>query len=93
MESCLKKTRHLPDDHYGQVGRALYPYLPGLGVQVRQPLAGFRPCRSPGGSVSVRSLAASGSPAHVTRPSVWPAPPASPPSLVANRETGPQRVG
>ena len=41
---------------------------------------GFWPCWSPRGSVSARSPVVSGSHAHVIRPSVWPAPLASPPS-------------
>ena len=70
MESCLKRTRHLSDDHYGQVGRALCPYSPGLGVQVRQHLVGFRLCWSLSGSISVHSPVVSGSHVHVIRPSV-----------------------
>ena len=42
VESYRKITRHLPVDHYGQVGRALCPYSFGLGVHVWQPLVGFR---------------------------------------------------
>ena len=93
MKSYLKITCHLPVDHYGQVGRALFPYLSGLGVHVGEHLVGFRPDWSPNGSVSVHSLAVSGSHAHVIRPSVWPAPLASPPSPDASGETDLQRVG
>ena len=93
VESCLKRTPHLPDDHYGQVGRALCPYFPGLGVQVGQHLMGFRPCWFPNGSVSVRSPVVSGSHVHVIRPSVWPAPLASPPSPDASGETDLRWVG
>ena len=41
--SCPRRVRHLSDDHCGQVGQALCPYLPGLGVQVGQRLMDFRP--------------------------------------------------
>ena len=64
VESFPKRTHHLPTDHYGKVGRALCPYLPGLGVQVRQRLMGFRP----------RSPVVNGLHVHVIRPSSWPAP-------------------
>ena len=93
VESYRKITRHLLADHYGQVGRALCPYSSGLGVHVRQLLMGFRPDWSPSGSVSVCSLVVSGSHAHVIRPSVWPAPLASPPSPDASEETDLQWVG
>ena len=66
----MKTTRHLQVDHYGQVERALYPYLSGLGVYVGQLLVGFRLSWSPSGSVSVHSLAVSGLHAHVIHPSV-----------------------
>ena len=79
VESYLKITHHLPVDHYGQVERALCPYLSGLGVHVGQLLLGFRPCWSPSGSISVRSPTVSSLHAHVIRPSVWLAPLASPP--------------
>ena len=55
MESYQKITRHLPVDHYGQVGQALCPYFSGLEVHVGQLLVGFRACWSPSGSVNVRS--------------------------------------
>ena len=70
VESYQKKTRHLPVDHYGQVGRALCPYLFGLGVHVGQLLVGFRLYWSHSGSISIRSPAVSGLHAHVIRPSV-----------------------
>ena len=73
-------------DHYGQVGRALFPYSSGLGVHVGQLLVGFRPGWSPSRSVS-------GLHARVIRPSVWSAPLASPPSLDASGETDLQWVG
>ena len=93
MDTYLKITRHPPVDRYGQVRRALYPYLSGLGVHVGELLVGSRPDWSPNGSVSVRSLAVSGSHAHVIRPSIWPTPLALPPSPDASGETDIQRVG
>ena len=93
VESYLKTTHHLPVDRYGQVRRDLCPFSSELGVHVGELLIGSWPGWSPNGFVSIRSLAVSGSHAHVTRPSVWPAPLASPPSPDANGETDPQRVG
>ena len=92
VESYLKITRHLPVDHYGQVGRALCPYSSKLGVHVGELLVGSRPDWSPNRSVSVRSLAVSSLHAHVIRPSVWPAPLTSPPSPDAIGETDLQLV-
>ena len=83
----MKITRHLPVDHYGQVGRAFCPYLSGLGVHVGQLLLGFRPCWSPSEFISIHSPTVSSSHAHVIRPSVWSAPLASPPSPDASEET------
>ena len=57
-------------DRYGQVGQPLCPYSSGLGVHAGELLIGSWPGWSPDGSVSVRSLAVSGSHAHVIRPSV-----------------------
>ena len=74
VESCPKRTCHLPVDHYGQVGRAFFPYPLGLGVQVGQRLVGFRPRWFPGGAVSARSPIVNGLHVHEIRPSVWPAP-------------------
>ena len=93
VESCLKRTHHQPDDHYGRVGQALFPYSPSLGLHVGWHLMGFQACWSPSGSVSVRSPIVSGSRVHVIRPSVWPAPPTSPPSLVASGESDLRWVG
>ena len=66
----------MPDDHCSQVGRALYPYMPELGVQVRQRLKGFRPHWSPIMPVGARSLVVNGLHVHAIQPSVWPALPA-----------------
>ena len=71
--SCPRRVRHLPDDHCGQVGRALCPYLPGLGVQVGQRLIGFRPRWSPRGPVGARSPVVNGLHVYAIQPSVWPA--------------------
>ena len=93
VERYLKITRHIPVDHYGQVGRALCPYSSEFGIHVRELLVGSRPDWSPNGSVSIRSLAVSGSHAHIIRPSVWLAPLALPPSPDASEETDLQQVG
>ena len=93
VESYLKITRHLPVDHYGQVERALCPYLSGLGVHVGQLLLGFRPCWSPSGSVSVCSPTVSGSHAHVIWPFVWLASLASPPFPHSSGKTDLRWVG
>ena len=74
VESCPKRTRHLPVDHYGQVKEAFCPYLLGLEVQVRQHLVGFQPRWFPGGPVSARSLVVNGLHVHAIRPSIWSAP-------------------
>ena len=44
VESYRKIIHHLLVDHYGQEGRALYPYSSRLEVHVGQLLVGFRPC-------------------------------------------------
>ena len=74
--SCRRRIRHLPNDHCGQVGRALCPYLPGLEVQVGQCLVGFRPRWSPSVPVGARSPIVNGLHVHAIRSSVWPALPA-----------------
>ena len=89
MESCPKRTLHQQGDHYGRVGRALFPYSLGLRVHSRRHLGGYGACWTPSGSVSGRSPVVSGSHVLVIRPFVWPAPPASPPSPGASEETGP----
>ena len=71
--SCPRSVRHLPDDHCGQAGRALCPYLPGLGVQVGQRLVGFQPRWSPSEPVGARFPIVNGLHAHAIRPFVWPA--------------------
>ena len=93
MESYLKETRHPSVDRYGHVRQALYPYSSGLGVHARELLVGSRPGWSLNGSASVHTLAVTSSHVHIIRPSVWPAPLASPPSPDASGETDPQRVG
>ena len=93
VESYLKITRNLLVDHYGQVERALCPYLYGLGARVGQLLVCFRPYWSPSGFVSVRSPTVSDSYAHVIRLYVWLTPLALPPSPDANGETNLRWVG
>ena len=70
VESYLKRTHHLPGDHFGRVGQPFCPYLPGLRVHARQHLAGFRPRWSPRGPVSARSSAVNGLHVHAIRPLV-----------------------
>ena len=70
VESCLKRTHHQPDEHYGRVGQDLFPYSPRLRLHVGRHLVGFQAYWSPIGSVSVRSPIVSGSLVHVIRPSV-----------------------
>ena len=74
VESCPKRTRHLLADHYGLVGRALFPYLPRLGVQVGQCLVGFQPRWFLGEPVSTCFPVVNGLHVHAFQPSVWPAP-------------------
>ena len=93
VESYLKTTRHLSVDRYCREGQALCLYWSKLGVHAGELLIGSRPGWSPNKSVSVRSLAISGSYAHVIQPSFWHAPLASPPSPDASGETDLQRVG
>ena len=85
--SYMRITRHLLEDHYGQVEWALCRYFSRLRAHVGQLLVGFRPCWSPSGSISVRSPTISGSHAHVIRPSIWLSSLASPPSPNAIGET------
>ena len=63
--SCPRRILHLSDDHYGQVGRALCPYLLGLRVQVGQRLVGFRPRWYLSGPVGTRSPVVNGLHVHV----------------------------
>ena len=91
-ERCPKRTRHQPGDHYGQAGRALFPYSPGLRVHSGRHLGGYRACWTLSGSLRGRSPVVSGPYVLVIRPFVWPAPPASPPSPSTNEETGPRWV-
>ena len=90
VESCPKRARHQPDDHYGWVGGVLSLCSLGLEVHFRQHLGGCRACWTPSGFVGGRFPAANGPPVLVTRPFVGPAPPALPPSPVASGGTGPR---
>ena len=92
-ENCPKRARHQPDDHYGWVGRALSLYFPGLEAHSGRHLGGSWACWILSGFVGGRSLAINGPPILVTRPSVGPAPPVSPPSPSASGGTGPRWVG
>ena len=92
VESCVKRTHHRPNDHYDREERAPFPYSPRLELHAGRHPVGCRPCWSPSGSVSVLSPTVSGPHVLVIRSSVWPAPPASPPSPGANEEIGPRWV-
>ena len=92
MESCPKRALHQPNDHYGQVGRALSLYSPGLGAHSRRHLWGSRASWTLSGFVSSRSPAVNGPHVLVIRPSIGPAPPVSLPFSSANGGTGPQWV-
>ena len=70
VESCPKRARHKPDDHYGRVGRALFLYSPGLGAHSGRHLWASRACWTLSGFVSGRSPAVNGPPVLVTWPSV-----------------------
>ena len=93
VESCPKRARHQPDDHYGRVGWALSPFSPGLGAHSGRHLGGSRACWTLSGFIGDCFPAANGPPVLVIRTSVEPAPPASPPSPGANKGIGPRWVG
>ena len=93
VESCPKRARHQPDDHYGRVGGALSLYSPGLGAHSGRHLGGPRACWTLRGFVGGRFPAANGLPILIIRPSVGPAPPASPPFPSAGGGIGPRWVG
>ena len=92
VESCPKRARHQPDDHYGRVGWALSLYSPGLGAHSGRHLWGSRACWTLSGFVSGCSPIVNGLHVLVIRPSVEPALPVSPPFPGASRGTGPQWV-
>ena len=93
VESCPKRARHQPDDHYGRVGGALSLYSPGLGAHFGRHLGGSRACWTLSGFVGDHFPATNGLPVLVIRPSVGPAPYVSPPSPGASGGTGPRWVG
>ena len=93
VESCPKRARHQPDDHYGRVGGALSLYSPGLGAHSGRHLRGSRACWTLSGFIGGCFPTANGQLVLVIRPSVGPAPPASPPSLGASGGTGSRWVG
>ena len=92
VESCPKRARHQPDDHYDRVERALFLYLPRLGAHSRQHLWGSRACWTLSGFVSGRSPTINGPYILVIRPSVEPTSPVSPPFPNASGGTGPRWV-
>ena len=93
VESCPKRARHQPDDHYGRAGRALSLYSPGLGAHSRRHLWGSRACWTLSGFVGDRSPSVNGPHVSVIRPSVGPASPVLPPSPGTSGGTGPRWVG
>ena len=93
VESCSKRARHQPDDHYGRVEGALSLYSPRLGAHSGRHLGGSWACWTLSGSVGGRFPTTNGPPVLVIRPHVGPAPPASLPSPGANGGTGPRWVG
>ena len=93
VESCPKRARHQPDDHYGRVGGALSLYSPGLGAHFGRHLGGSLACWTLSGFVGCHFPAANGPPVLVIRPSIGPTPPASPLSPSASGGIDPRRVG
>ena len=93
MESCPKRARYQPDDHYGRVGGALSLYSPGLGAHSGRHLRGSWAYWTLSGFTNGRFPAANGPPILIIRPSVGPTPPASPPSPGTSGGTGPRWVG
>ena len=72
VESCPKRARHQPDDHYGRVGGALSLYSPGLGAHSRRHLGGSRACWTLSGFVGGRFPSANNPPVLVIWPSAGP---------------------
>ena len=93
VESCPKKARHQPDDHYGRVGGALSLYSPGLGSHFGRHLGGSQACWTLSEFVGGHFSTANGPLVLVIRPSVGHAPLALPPSPGASGGTGPRWVG
>ena len=93
VESCPKRARRQPDDHYGRVGRALSFYSPGLEAHSGRSLGGSRACWILSGFIGGRSPVVNGPPVLIIRPSVEPAPPVSPPSPGSSGGTSPRWVG
>ena len=93
VESCPKRARHQPDDHYGRGGRALSLYSLGLEARSGRHLGGSRACWTLSGFVGGRSLAVNGPHVFVIRQSVGPTPPVLPPSPGTSGGTGPRWVG
>ena len=93
MESCPKRARHQPDDHYGWAGWALSLYSHRLGAHYGLHLGGSRACWTLSRFVGSRSPAVNSPHVLVIRPPVRPAPPISPPSPSASGGIGPRWVG
>ena len=93
VESCLKRARHQPDDHYGWVVGAISLYSPGLGAHFGRHLGGSRACWTLSGFVGGHFPTANDPLVLVIRPFVGPAPLASSPSPGASGGTSPQWVG
>ena len=93
VESCPKRVRHQPDDHYGRVGGVISLYSPGLGAHFGQHLGGSRAYWILSGFVGGHFPTKNGSLVLVIRPSVGPAPPVSSPSPGASGGTGLRWVG
>ena len=89
VESCPKRARHQPDDHYDRVGGALSLYSPGLGAHFGRHLGGSWACWTLSRFIGGHFPAANGPPVLVIWPSMGPAPPSSPPSPSASGGTGP----
>ena len=75
VESCPKRARRQPDDHYGRVGWALSLYSPELEAHSRRSLGGSRACWILSGFVCGRSPVVNGSPVLVIQQSVGLTPP------------------
>ena len=93
VESCPKRDRHQPDDHYGRVERALSLYLPGLGAHSGRHPRGSRAYWTLSGFVSGRSPVVNDLHVLVIWPFVGPAPPILPPFPGTSGGTGPRWVG
>ena len=90
MESCSKRARHQPDDHYGRVGGALSLYSPGPGAHSGRHLGGSRAWWTLSNFISGRSPDVNSPHVLVVQPSIGSAPPVSSPFYGASGGTGPR---